>query len=498
MLEYKIYINGEFRNSSDNSTMDAVNPYDRSVFAKLAKSTVEDTKAAVKAARDAFDSGVWSNKSREERSAVIKQIADKIKENSALLQELEIKESGSTYKKSKDDMFLTYRAASTFAKLALTDLNEELAISKPGVSKNLLVREPVGVVSAIIPWNFPLQMAMWKIAPALAAGCTIVLKPAPETSVSALELAKIIDSSELPEGVVNIITGDAEVGQEMVTNPMVDKVAFTGSTEVGKIIMQNAAATMKNVTLELGGKSAGIILDDADLELAVDGSAYAGYFHNGQCCVAGSRLIMTSKIYDEVVDRLRAKLAKMKIGNPMDKDTDIGPVISDKHQKRVLEYIEIGKKEGARLVYGGGVPKGFEQGCYVEPTLFADVDNNMRIAQEEIFGPVLAVIEAKDENDAIKIANATNFGLAGGVWSKDNERAMNIAAKLRAGTVWVNEWHLLNDFAPFGGYKQSGVGRELGLEGLKAYTEVKHIHVDEVLDRKKKFWYNVTVPQDLP
>ena len=496
MLEYKIYINGEFRDASDKGTMDAVNPYDRSIFAKLAKATVADTRAAITAARNAFDSGVWSSKTREERSAVIKQIADKIKENSALLQELEIKESGSTYKKSKDDMFLTYRAASTFAKLAMTDLNETLDISKEGVSKNLLVHEPVGVVSAIIPWNFPLQMAMWKIAPALAAGCTIVLKPAPETSVSALELAKIIDSSDLPKGVVNIITGDAEVGQEMVTNPMVDKVAFTGSTEVGKIIMQNAAASMKKVTLELGGKSAGIILDDADLELAVDGSAYAGYFHNGQCCVAGSRLIMTNKIYDEVVDRLKAKLAKMKIGNPMDKDTDIGPLVSDKQQKRVLEYIEIGKKEGARLVYGGGIPAGFEQGCYVEPTLFADVDNDMRIAQEEIFGPVLAVIKAKDENDAIRIANASNFGLAGGVWSRDNERAMSIAKKLRAGTVWVNEWHLLNDKAPFGGYKQSGVGRELGIEGLKAYTEVKHIHVDEVLDRKKKFWYNVTVPQD--
>ncbi len=496
MLEYKIYINGEFKDASDKGTMDAVNPYDRSVFAKLAKATVADTRAAITAARNAFDSGVWSSKTREERSAVIKQIADKIKENSALLQELEIKESGSTYKKSKDDMFLTYRAASTFAKLAMTDLNETLDISKEGVSKNLLVHEPVGVVSAIIPWNFPLQMAMWKIAPALAAGCTIVLKPAPETSVSALELAKIIDSSDLPKGVVNIITGDAEVGQEMVTNPMVDKVAFTGSTEVGKIIMQNAAASMKKVTLELGGKSAGIILDDADLELAVDGSAYAGYFHNGQCCVAGSRLIMTNKIYDEVVDRLKAKLAKMKIGNPMDKDTDIGPLVSDKQQKRVLEYIEIGKKEGARLVYGGGIPAGFEQGCYVEPTLFADVDNDMRIAQEEIFGPVLAVIKAKDENDAIRIANASNFGLAGGVWSRDNERAMSIAKKLRAGTVWVNEWHLLNDKAPFGGYKQSGVGRELGIEGLKAYTEVKHIHVDEVLDRKKKFWYNVTVPQD--
>ncbi len=496
MLEYKIYINGEFRDSSNKGTMDAVNPYDRTVFAKLAKSTVEDAKLAIKSARNAFDSGVWNGLTNEERSTIIKQIADKIKENSAILQELEIKESGSTYKKSKDDMFLTYRAVSTFAKLALTDLNETLDISKEGVSKNLLVREPVGVVSAIIPWNFPLQMAVWKIAPALAAGCTIVLKPATETSVSALELAKLIDSTDLPKGVVNIITGDAEVGEEMVTNPMVDKVAFTGSTEIGKKVMSLASATMKNVTLELGGKSASIILDDADLDLAIDGSAYAGYFHNGQCCVAGSRLILTNKNYDEVVDRLKIKIAKMKIGNPKDKDTDIGPLVSDNQQKRVLEYIEIGKKEGAKLVYGGGVPKGFEQGCFVEPTLFTDVNNDMRIAQEEIFGPVIAVIKAKDENDAIQIANASNFGLAGGVWSLDNERAMNVAKKLRAGTIWINEWHLLNDKAPFGGYKQSGIGRELGIEGLKAYTEVKHIHVDEILDRKKKFWYNVAVPQD--
>lgn len=496
MLEYKIYINGQFRDASDKGVMDAINPYDRSVFAILAKSTVDDTRDAIKAARDAFDSGVWSGKSREERSAIIKQIADKIKENSAMLQELEINESGSTFKKSKDDMYLTYRAASTFAKLALADLDETLDISKEGVSKNLLVHEPVGVVSAIIPWNFPLQMAIWKIAPALAAGCTIVLKPAPETSVSALELAKIIDSTDLPKGVVNIITGDAEVGEEMVTNPMVDKVAFTGSTEIGKKVMSLASATMKKVTLELGGKSASIILDDADLDLAIDGSAYACYFHNGQCCVAGSRLILTNKNYDEVVDRLKAKLAKMKIGSPMDKDTDIGPMVSDKHQKRVLEYIDIGKNEGARLVYGGGVPKGFENGCYVEPTLFADVTNNMRIAQEEIFGPVLSVIKAESEDDAVRIANASSFGLAGGVWSTDNDRAMNIARKLRAGTVWINEWHILNDKAPFGGYKQSGTGRELGLEGLKAYTELKHIHIDEVLDRKKKFWYNVSIPQD--
>jgi len=496
MNEYRIYINGKFKDASDKGSFDSINPYDRSVFSKIAKATVADTREAINAARDAFDSGVWSSKSREERSSIIKQIADKLKENSGMLHELEVQDSGSTFKKAKDDMFLSYRAGSTFAKLALIDLNEELDISKEGVSKHYLKREPVGVVSAIIPWNFPLQMAMWKIAPALAAGCTIVLKPAPETSVTALELARLIDLSDLPKGVVNIITGDAEVGEEMVSNPLVDKIAFTGSTEIGKRVMQLASVTVKKVTLELGGKSANIILDDADLDLAVDGSAYACFFHQGQCCVAGTRLILTPKTYDEVIDRLKAKLARMKIGNPMDKDTDIGPLVSDKQQKRVLDYIEIGKKEGAELAYGGGISKEFEQGCYVEPTLFINVNNDMRIAQEEIFGPVLAVIKAKDEEDAIRISNASSFGLAGGVWSRDADRALDAASKLRAGTVWINEWHLLNDKAPFGGYKQSGIGRELGIEGLKSYTELKHIHVDEILDRKKKFWYNVTVPED--
>ena len=495
MLEYKLYIDGQFRDASDKNTFDSINPFDKSIAAKIAKATVKDTKDAISAARKAFDSGVWSDKSREERSAVIKQIADKIKENTPRLLELEIMDSGSTYKKAKDDMFLTYRAASTFSKLALLDLSEDIGISKEGISKNLMVREPVGVCSAIIPWNFPLQMAMWKIAPALAAGCTIVLKPAPETSVTAMELAKLLDETDLPKGVVNIITGDAEVGEEMVTNPLVDKVAFTGSTEIGKKVMNLASSTMKKITLELGGKSANIVLDDADMSLAVDGSVYACYFHMGQCCVAGSRLIMTNKIYDEFVDRIKAKLAKMKIGNPMEKDTDVGPLVSEKQQKRVLEYIETGKKEGASLVYGGGIPKGFD-GYFVEPTLFANVNNNMRIAREEIFGPVLSVIKVNSESEAIAVANDSEFGLAGGVWSKDSDRAMSVAKKLRAGTIWINEWHLLNDKAPFGGYKQSGTGRELGLEGIKAYTEVKHIHVDEVLDRKKKFWYNVAVPID--
>jgi aldehyde dehydrogenase (NAD+) len=493
MLEYKLYINGEFRYSSDKSTFDSINPFDRSVVAKIAKATVHDVRDAIKSARNAFDSGVWSMKSREERSTVLKQIADKFKENSAHFQELEIKDSGSTFKKSKDDMYLCFRALSTFSKLALVDLSEDPGISKQGVSKNYLLREPVGVCAAIIPWNFPLQMAVWKIAPALAAGCTIVLKPAPETSVTALEFAKLIDQTDLPKGVVNIITGDAEQGEEMVTNEMVDKVAFTGSTEIGKKVMKLASNTMKKVTLELGGKSANIILDDADIELASDGSLYACYFHQGQCCTAGTRLILTDKTYDQFLERIIGKLKKMKLGNPMDKDTDVGPLVSEKQQKRVLEYIELGKKEGAKLAYGGGVPGEFN-GFFVQPTLFSNVKNEMRIAQEEIFGPVLCVIKVKNEDEAVTVANNTVYGLAGGVWSRDNEKAMRVASRLRAGTVWVNEWHLLSDMAPFGGYKQSGIGRELGLEGVKSYTEVKHIHVDEILDRKKKFWYNVTVP----
>jgi aldehyde dehydrogenase (NAD+) len=494
MLEYKLYINGELRNASDGGTFDAINPYDKNIAAKASKATVEDARSAVKAAREAFDSGVWSGKTREERSAIMKQMADKLKENSARLQEIEIIESGSTYKKAKDDMFLSYRAMSTFAKLALVDLNEETKVSKEGVSKNILVREPIGVAAGIIPWNFPLQMAVWKIAPALAAGCTVVLKPAPETSLSALEFAKLINETDLPKGVVNIITGDAEIGEELVTNPMVDKVAFTGSTEIGKRVMQLASATMKNVTLELGGKSANIVLDDADMELAVDGSLYACYFHMGQCCVAGSRLILPEKIHDIFVEKMIDKMKRMKIGDPAMKDTDVGPLVSEKQQKRVLEYIEIGKSEGAKLAYGGGVPKGLN-GFFVEPTLFTNVTSNMRIAQEEIFGPVLAVIKVKDEAEAIKVANDSDYGLAGGVWSSNPDRAMNTAKQLRAGTVWINEWHLLNDYVPFGGYKQSGIGRELGIEGVKAYTELKHIHIDEVLDRKKKFWYNVSVPE---
>jgi acyl-CoA reductase-like NAD-dependent aldehyde dehydrogenase len=340
-------------------------------------------------------------------------------------------------------------------------------------------------------------MAIWKLGPALAAGNTVILKPSQETPVTAMELARIIAEIGFPRGVVNIVSGfGSECGSELTSNPMVDKVAFTGSTPVGQEIMRSAAGTLKNITLECGGKSANIVLDDADMDHAVDGALYAVYYHQGQCCEAGTRLLLPESIGDAFVAKLVEKTARMKIGDPSNIATDIGPVVSRKQQQTVLSYIRKGQDEGARLVTGGSVPTATEcrQGWFVQPTIFDRVSNGAAIAREEIFGPVLSVIRYRDVDEAIAIANDSVFGLAGGVWSTNPDRAMQVARRLRAGTVWINEWHLLNERAPFGGYKQSGIGREFGVHGLKEYTEAKHIHVDEVGDRGKKPWYKTVVP----
>jgi acyl-CoA reductase-like NAD-dependent aldehyde dehydrogenase len=360
------------------------------------------------------------------------------------------------------------------------------------------MREPIGVVAAIIPWNFPLKMAIWKLGPALAAGNTVVLKPSQETPATAMELARLIHEVGLPKGVINIITGYGnDAGAEMVSNPMVDKIAFTGSTLVGQQIMRSAAGTLKKVTLECGGKSANIVLDDADMSIAIDGALYAMFYHQGQCCEAGTRLFLPESIADEFMQNMVAKTAKMKVGNPMNMDTDIGPLVSKKQQDAVLGYISKGRQEGAKLAVGGNVPSSPEcaNGFFVEPTIFDHVDNTSTIAQEEIFGPVLCVIRYKTTDDAVRMANDSIYGLGGGVWSKDAEKAMSVARRLRTGTVWINEWHLLNERAPFGGYKQSGIGREFGIDGLKEYTETKHIHIDEVGSREKKTWYDTVVPK---
>ncbi|KAA0207817.1 aldehyde dehydrogenase family protein [Ignavibacteria bacterium CHB1] len=494
MEKYFLYINGKFTEASDKGTFISYDPSNGEAIAEISSATLDDTTEAIKSARRAFDSNVWYGKSREERSRIIKQIVDKINENKERLTELEIKDSGSTFKKATEDIYLSARNLNSFAKMALTDFDEVSEISKAGVSKNLLKWEPVGVCSLIIPWNFPLKMAIWKIGPALAAGCTLVLKPAPETSVTALELARLIDQTDLPKGVVNVITGDADVGTEMITNPLVDKVSFTGSTEVGKVVMKNASESLKKITLECGGKSANIVLDDADLEMAVDGAIYAGFYHQGQCCEGGTRLLIQETIYNDFIARLKTKIEKMKIGNPMDKGTDIGPVVSEEQFNKVLNYIKIAKDEGAELLTGG--ERYGTTGFFIKPTAFINVRNEMRNAQEEIFGPVISIIKFKDDNEAIIIANDSIYGLGGAVWSANESRALQLAAKLKAGTVWINEYHLLNERVPFGGYKQSGIGREFGLDGIKEYMELKHIHIDEVKVREKKFWYGTVVPKD--
>jgi aldehyde dehydrogenase (NAD+) len=497
MREYQLFIGGQFVPAASGETFDSVNPFTGEPVARVARGKQADIDKAVAAARKAFDEGPWPRLPGEERGRILKDIADRIEAATKDLVSLMVEESGSTYRKAKGEVWLSGKHLAYFGKLANREFVKPIdALSKPGVSRNLLVREPIGVCGQIIPWNFPLQMAIWKLGPALAAGNTVVLKPAEETPAMAMELAKIIAESELPEGVVNIVTGyGEEAGAALADHPDVDKLAFTGSTEIGKKLMGEASQDLKRVTLELGGKSANIVFADADLELAVDGALYGAFFHSGQCCTAGTRLLLQEDIYDEFLRRFIEKAKNIHLGNPADKGTDLGPLVSKKQQERVLRYIETGKQEGARCVLGGVAPAAgdLKQGYFVEPTIFVDVDNAMAIAQEEIFGPVVAVLRFKTEADAIRLANTSKYGLAGAVWSQDNEKALRVAKRLRTGTVWINEYHLISEKAPFGGYKQSGIGRELGEEALDEYTEIKHIHIDEIGDRSKKFWYDAVV-----
>ncbi len=499
MTHYQLFINGAFVDSKSKKTFESINPFNQEIVATVARANAEDAQEAVLAARTAFDEGPWPRMKREERSTMLKAISDKINERQKELIALEVADSGSTVRKSKEDIYLSARNMNYFSKLAALDLTETIeGLNKPGFSQNLLVREPVGVVGAIIPWNFPLKMAIWKLGPALAAGNTVVLKPSELTPCTAMELAAIIREVGLPNGVVNIIPGFGdEAGEELVRNPRVDKISFTGSTAVGKKVMALAAGNLKKITLECGGKSANIVLEDADMDLAVDGAMYAIFYHQGQCCEAGTRLLLPQSKHAEFLERLVAKTKKIKLGDPADASTDMGPVISRKQQERVLGYIAKGIADGATIATGGQVPKdqSLSGGFFVEPTIFTDVKISMTIAQEEIFGPVLSVIRYDSEDQAVALANDSIYGLGGGIWSRDKERAINLGKRIRTGTVWINEWHLISERAPFGGYKQSGIGREFGIDGLREYTEAKHMHIDELGIREKKFWYDVVVPK---
>ena len=499
MTHYQLFINGEFVDSKSGKTFQSINPFNQQPIASVARADADDARAAISAARRAFDEGPWPRMNREERSALLKALSDKINERQKELVALEVADSGSTVRKAKEDIYLSARNMNYFSKLAALDLTEMIeGMNKPGISQNLLLREPIGVVTGIIPWNFPLKMAIWKLGPALAAGNTVVLKPSELTPCTAMELAAIVKEIGFPKGVVNIIPGFGnEAGEELVQNPLVDKISFTGSTAVGKKVMTLASSNLKKITLECGGKSANIVLDDADMDLAVDGAMYAIFYHQGQCCEAGTRLLLPESKHTEFLERLVAKTKNIKLGDPADPSTDMGPLISRNQQDRVMGYVDKGKAEGAKLEIGGRIPtgQGLTDGFFVEPTVFSDVKNTMTIAREEIFGPVLSVIRYNNEDEAVALANDSTYGLGGGVWSRDKERALQVAKRLRTGTVWINEWHLISERAPFGGYKQSGIGREFGMDGLKEYTEAKHVHVDELGSREKKFWYDVVVPK---
>jgi aldehyde dehydrogenase (NAD+) len=482
MSDYQLYIDGQWTEAESGESFPTFNPATGEKIADVAKAGEADTVKAIEAARRAFDEGPWPRMSGKERADVVRRFGEAIFAKMADLAALEARDGGGTVRKGMlADVGTCGATFQKFAEYAETLPDREdlpPAMGKP----NYLMYEPIGVCAQITPWNFPLVMASWKIAPAIAAGNTIVLKPASVTPLTALELAKIADEIGLPPGVMNVVCGPgASVGEVMASHPAVDKVAFTGSTEVGARIMQLAAPTVKKVTLELGGKSAAVVTDDIDLDHAAKGVLFGTFFHNGQVCESGTRAVVNANVYDEFIDALVERAEKITLGDPQNPMTDQGPLVSAGQLETTERYVALGLEEGARLVTGGKRPEGeeFANGFYYEPTIFADVDNSMRIAQEEIFGPVLSVIKAADDDEAVRIANDSIYGLAGAVWSNDVERAKGIAERMRTGTVWINDHHLLTPDHPFGGYKQSGVGYEMGEYGYREYQMKKRIHVDD-------------------
>ncbi len=470
-----LYIDGEWVEPAGTSTIRVISPVSEQVIATVPEASSADVDRAVQAARRAFDAGPWPRMAPSERADYMEKISQLIQARHEEMAKTITEEMGSPISFSVMGQVF----ASTMVLDYYTGLAREYAFEdfRQGALGPVVVRrEPVGVVGAIVPWNVPLFTIMLKLGPALASGSTVVLKPAPETPLDAYLLAEVFEEVGLPAGVVNIVQAGREVGEHLVTHRDVDKIGFTGSTAAGKKIGALCGASLKRCTLELGGKSAAIVLDDADLSTAIPGLLPNSIMNNGQACIAQTRILASRARYDEVVDALATAMAASKVGEPLDPETGVGPLVAERQRDRVMGYIEKGREEGARVVTGGGRPAGFETGWYVEPTVFADVDNKMTIAQEEIFGPVLAVIPYDSEEDAVRIANESDYGLAGSVWTSDPDAGLEIAKQVRTGTYGVNG-SSMNFAAPFGGFKQSGIGRELGPEGLEAYLELKSVNM---------------------
>ena len=476
---HKLLIDNEWVGAASGKTFPVYNPATGTVLTEVAEADKEDVDRAVRAARHAFDEGPWRRMTGSQRGQLLWKLAALIEQHLEELAELESVDNGKPLAVARAaDVPLTVDMFRYMGGWATKMTGETIPWSRPGDYLSYTVREPVGVVAQIIPWNFPLLMAAWKLAPALAAGCTVVLKVAEQTPLSALRLGELIQEAGFPKGVVNILAGYGETaGAALAAHDDVDKVAFTGSTEVGKLIVQAAAGNLKKVSLELGGKSPTIVFGDADVEAAIPGAASAIFFNHGQCCCAGSRLYVHKRVFDQVLEGVSAQAKKIKLGSGLDPATNMGPLVSDEQFRRVTGYIESGVREGAQLVTGGRKVDDNGGGYFVEPTVFTNTNKTMQVVREEIFGPVVCA-EAFDDTDLERIAHQANdtlYGLAASIWTKDISKAHKLASLIRSGTVWINCHNVFDAALPFGGYKQSGWGREMGGEVLANYTEVKAI-----------------------
>ncbi len=483
---YLMYVDGEFVAGTGLQTRDVVNPANGEVVAKVAEGTNEDSLLAIKAARRAFDEGGWPETAALERAAMLHKLADLIDQHRDELMRIETLNCGKPLREAEADVIDAANCYRYYAGLATKPHGETFDVPAP--SQTFVVREPIGVCAQIIPWNFPFLMAAWKLAPALAAGNTCILKPSELTPLTALRLATFIHEVGFPKGVVNILLGAGPVvGQSIAEHHEVDKVAFTGGTATGRKIMQAATGNLKKLSLELGGKSPNIVFADADFEVALDYAMFGIFVNSGQVCSAGSRLLLEDSIHDRFVEALVERVNNIQVGDGFADTTQMGPLISKAQMEKVQRYIQTGLDEGARLLCGGKTPANKTTGFYLEPTIFTDTKPEMKIVQEEIFGPVLVIQRFSDEKEAIRLANDTVYGLAGAVFTNDVAKAHRVIRKLRAGITWINTYHPTYNEAPWGGYKQSGIGRELGTYGFEEYTEVKQINVN--LDVAPTGWF---------
>ena len=486
MSTYRMLIDGAWVEAVSAKYFEVFDPATGDVLAQVPDGGPEDVDHAVAAARRAFEGG-WRDATAQERGRVLFRLAEAVRREAPRLAELETRNSGKPIVESEFDIADVATCFEYYGGLATKLHGEVLPVPDNAIS--MALREPLGVAGQIIPWNYPLLMAAWKLAPAICAGCAMVIKPAEQTPLTLLELGRLFEECGLPKGVVNVVTGFGETaGAPLVAHPGVDKIAFTGSVEVGKAVMRSAAETLKKVGLELGGKSPNIFFADADFESAVDGALFGVFINQGEVCSAGSRVLVQRPIYQKMLDAMVAKAKTIKLGNGLDRTTKMGPLVSKEHLARVLRYQEVGKGE-AKVAVGGGRAggAGLDRGWFVEPTIFYDVDNQARIAREEIFGPVMSVIPFDDEDEALRLANDTPYGLAAAVWSRDVFRCFRMVKRLQAGIVWVNHMQPTYVEAPWGGYKMSGIGRELGPWGAEEYLQIKQVHIN--LNEQPIGWY---------